>query len=171
MIGHISNSIVGYKDNYIKKKTRESFSDYKPEKTIEQAENENGLVQTQNESKDDIPLTDEMRSELISAYRNVNWKSDDSITHLLSLGKSAGKIRAEDIDEALVCFEDANLLNKYSYISEDSDGNSIHNALEHDKAQIKAAIDFYHYVPEHLEKRVASLQRVDDFFDWVSKLK
>lgn len=169
MIGHISNSLVGYKDNYIKKKTHESLSGYKSGETIKQADK--SRVQTQNESKDDILLTDEMRSELISAYRNVNWKSDDSITHLLSLGKSAGKIRADDIDEALVCFEDANLLNRYSYISEDSNGNSIRNSLEHDKAQIKAAIDFYHYVPEHLEKRVASLQRVDDFIDWVSKLK
>lgn len=46
-----------------------------------------------------MELTDEMGKELISAYKNINWKSDDFITHLFNLGKMVGKVNTEDIDE------------------------------------------------------------------------
>lgn len=169
MIGQISNSILGYKVQHTGKKVSKYPSDYKLDVSMQYIEKKEKKDKTV--SKDDVELTDEMRKDLISAYKNINWKSDDSVSHLLKLGVSVGKVRDEDIDEALICVEDAKLLNKYSYIPEDGDDSSIHNMLGHDKAQMRAAIDFYHYVPEYLEKRVASLQRVDDFLDWVSKLK
>lgn len=167
MISPISNSLSNYKVNSRKPQSKLIDSNGLGEVVLK-AENKDYSPKVDQEET--LRLTDEMRSDLIFAYNNVNWKSDESVKQLLNLGRSVGKITGDDIDEAMVCFEDPNLLNKYVYISNDN-CNNVYNALEHDKNQMKAASDFYHYIPEYLEKRVESLQRVQNFLDWVSELK
>lgn len=112
------------------------------------------------------------KSDLINAYKDIDWNDEDSIMAFLQKGVELGFFEQEDLDQAFLCVEDPNLLNKVQYIPSEN-SNFIKNSLEFEKLQLKMARDFYNNVPQSLaclEGHLSSLTKIWDFISGASAL-
>lgn len=117
-------------------------------------------------------LDSSAKSDLVNAYKDIDWNDEESIMFFLQKGVDLGFLEQKDLDQAFLCVEDPNLLNKVQYIP-NRNSNFIKNSLDFEKLQLKMARDFYNNMPQSLaclEAHLSSLTKVWDFISGVSAL-
>lgn len=114
-------------------------------------------------------LNKERKSDLLSAYKEVNWKNEEQVRNFLNKGVELGYYTQEDLDAACIGILDPCMLYR-DYSPSESDDNFIKDCLNFEIVQLKMATDFYQKVPEDLVEHITSLTKVWNFISDVQDL-